>query len=98
LSDVRSIPRSRTNSQFNQQSLPEALASWQIGYEHIAELQGYEDRISQILSHAGRQRLERGTECMLLAAERLLLTEVPSGQALWRLRSCFSCLSLILWP
>jgi Protein of unknown function, DUF488 len=38
--DVRSIPRSRTNPQFNQQGVPEALASWQIGYEHIAELGG----------------------------------------------------------
>src|ERR1700730_7981445 len=27
--DVRSIPRSRTNPQFNQQGLPEALAPWQ---------------------------------------------------------------------
>lgn len=38
--DVRSMPRSRANPQFNQQSLPEALAPWQIGYEHIAELGG----------------------------------------------------------
>lgn len=38
--DVRSMPRSRTNPQFNQQSLPEALAPWQIGYQHIAELGG----------------------------------------------------------
>ena len=38
--DVRSMPRSRTNPQFNQQSLPEALVPWQIGYEHIAELGG----------------------------------------------------------
>jgi uncharacterized protein (DUF488 family) len=38
--DVRAIPRSRTNPQFNQQSLPEALAPWQIGYQHIAELGG----------------------------------------------------------
>ena len=30
--DVRSMPRSRTNPQFNQESLPEALAPWQIGY------------------------------------------------------------------
>jgi hypothetical protein len=37
---VRSIPRSRTNPQFNQHGLPEALAPWQIGYEHIAELGG----------------------------------------------------------
>ena len=26
--DVRSMPRARTNPQFNQQSLPEALAPW----------------------------------------------------------------------
>jgi uncharacterized protein (DUF488 family) len=38
--DVRSIPRSRTNPQFNRDSLPEALAAWQIGYQHIAELGG----------------------------------------------------------
>jgi hypothetical protein len=36
--DVRSIPRSRTNPQFNQHGLPETLAPWQIGYEHFAEL------------------------------------------------------------
>jgi Protein of unknown function, DUF488 len=34
------MPRSRTNPHFNQQSLPEALAPWQIGYQHIAELGG----------------------------------------------------------
>lgn len=38
--DVRSIPRSRTNPQFNQDTLPEALTPYQIGYEHIAALGG----------------------------------------------------------
>jgi uncharacterized protein (DUF488 family) len=38
--DVRSIPRSRTNPQFNQELLPGTLEPWQIGYEHIAELGG----------------------------------------------------------
>jgi uncharacterized protein (DUF488 family) len=38
--DVRSVPRSRTNPQFNQQELPEELSSWQIDYEHFAELGG----------------------------------------------------------
>lgn len=37
---MRSIPRSRTNPQFNGESLPESLAPWQIGVEHIAELGG----------------------------------------------------------
>ena len=34
------MPRSRTNPQFNQQDLPDSLAPWHIGYEHIAELGG----------------------------------------------------------
>jgi uncharacterized protein (DUF488 family) len=38
--DVRSMPRSRTNPQFNQQGLSEVLAPCQIGYEHMAELGG----------------------------------------------------------
>jgi uncharacterized protein (DUF488 family) len=38
--DVRSMPRSRTNPQFNSRSLAEDLAARQIGYEHIAELGG----------------------------------------------------------
>ena len=29
--DIRSVPRSRTNPQFNLDALPEALAAWQIG-------------------------------------------------------------------
>src|SRR3712207_4120749 len=38
--DVRMVPRSRTNPQFNRDALPESLAGYQIGYEHIAELGG----------------------------------------------------------
>ena len=38
--DVRSVPRSRTNPQFNQETLLGTLAPFQIGYEHIAELGG----------------------------------------------------------
>jgi uncharacterized protein (DUF488 family) len=38
--DVRTVPRSRTNPQYNKDTLPETLAQFQIGYEHIAELGG----------------------------------------------------------
>ena len=38
--DIRSIPRSRTNPQFNLDALPEALSVWQIGYTRIEELGG----------------------------------------------------------
>ena len=38
--DVRTIPRSRTNPQYNGDALPQSLADYQIGYEHIAALGG----------------------------------------------------------
>jgi uncharacterized protein (DUF488 family) len=38
--DVRTIPRSRTNPQYNLDTLPKSLAEYQIGYEHIAALGG----------------------------------------------------------
>jgi uncharacterized protein (DUF488 family) len=38
--DVRAIPRSRTNPQFNRETLPKTLSNFEIGYEYIAELGG----------------------------------------------------------
>ena len=40
LVDVRKIPRSRTNPQFNADALPDALGQWQIGHRRIEELGG----------------------------------------------------------
>jgi uncharacterized protein (DUF488 family) len=40
LADVRAIPRSRTNPQFNIDALPPELAAYGIGYEHFPELGG----------------------------------------------------------
>jgi uncharacterized protein (DUF488 family) len=38
--DVRTVPRSRTNPQYNRDTLPTTLALFQISYEHIAALGG----------------------------------------------------------
>jgi uncharacterized protein (DUF488 family) len=38
--DIRKIPRSRSNPQFNQDTLPGALAALDISYEHVAALGG----------------------------------------------------------
>ena len=38
--DIRTVPRSRTNPQYNADSLPEALAPYQISHTRIAELGG----------------------------------------------------------
>ena len=42
--DVRTIPRSRTNPQFNSEMLPNSLSSVGIGYEHLAALGGLRGR------------------------------------------------------
>lgn len=42
--DVRTVPRSRTNPQYNLDRLPEALAAWQIRHRYIAELGGLRGR------------------------------------------------------
>ena len=44
LVDVRSVPRSRTNPQFNVDVLPEALAVAGIGYRHLPVLGGLRHR------------------------------------------------------
>ena len=44
LVDVRSIPRSRTNPQYNLDSLPETLSAWQISHTIIPELGGRRSR------------------------------------------------------
>ena len=40
VADIRKMPRSRTNPQFNEAALPQSLADFQIGYEHVASLGG----------------------------------------------------------
>lgn len=41
LIDVRTVPRSRHNPQFNRDTLPAALAQAGIGYEHSSGLGGF---------------------------------------------------------
>ena len=41
LMDVRTVPRSRHNPQFNRETLPDELAANGIGYEHVAGLGGF---------------------------------------------------------
>jgi uncharacterized protein (DUF488 family) len=40
LADVRTIPRSRMNPQFNKEAMPESLAAFGIAYVHISALGG----------------------------------------------------------
>jgi uncharacterized protein (DUF488 family) len=40
VADIRKVPMSRANPQFNIDTLPDALAAFQISYEHMAALGG----------------------------------------------------------
>jgi uncharacterized protein (DUF488 family) len=40
VADVRTVPRSRTNPQYNQDTLPNALETFHIGYRHFVALGG----------------------------------------------------------
>jgi uncharacterized protein (DUF488 family) len=44
VADVRSVPRSRTNPQYDRDRLPQSLAAFHIGYEHIVPLGGLRGR------------------------------------------------------
>ena len=46
--DVRTVPRSRTNPQYNEDALPDGLAPWQIGYRRIAALGGLRGRSKDV--------------------------------------------------
>ncbi|TMH55769.1 MAG: DUF488 domain-containing protein, partial [Betaproteobacteria bacterium] len=44
IADVRTVPRSRTNPQYNRETLPGALAEFDIAYNHLAALGGLRGR------------------------------------------------------
>ena len=46
--DVRTIPRSRTNPQYNRETLPGSLSEFQISYEHVVELGGRRPRQPEV--------------------------------------------------
>jgi uncharacterized protein (DUF488 family) len=46
LCDVRAVPRSRTNPQYNREALPDSLRP--IAYEHMAELGGLRSRVRDV--------------------------------------------------
>lgn len=46
--DIRSIPKSRRNPDYNLDALPERLARYQIGHTHIAELGGLRSKVRAV--------------------------------------------------
>lgn len=48
--DIRTIPKSRTNPQYNKETLPERLGAFNIGYEYIDELGGLRSKSKDVQS------------------------------------------------
>jgi len=46
--DVRTAPRSRSNPQFNRDTLPATLSEFEIDYEHVAQLGGLRPRSQSV--------------------------------------------------
>src|SRR3569623_1173685 len=48
VADIRSVPRSRTNPQYDADRLGESLGRYRIGYTHIAELGGLRGKAKDV--------------------------------------------------
>jgi uncharacterized protein (DUF488 family) len=48
LGDVRTVPRSRTNPQYNREALPDSLRPHEISYEHMAAMGGLRRRVREV--------------------------------------------------
>jgi len=96
--DVRKMPRSRANPQFNSDSLPEALAARQIGYRHVAALGGLRGRASEL--GPSPNTLWRNKSFRNYADYALTLSfkeGLAELVALGRLRTCAIMCSEVLW-
>jgi uncharacterized protein (DUF488 family) len=51
VADIRTVPRSRTNPQFNKDTLPDALMAFGVAYEHIAALGGLRGKTRSLPSN-----------------------------------------------
>lgn len=60
LVDVRTVPRSRHNPQFDRDSLPVVLATYGIGYQHVAGLGGFRRTLAGSVNTGWRNLSFRG--------------------------------------
>ena len=95
---IRTIPRSRTNPQYNLDTLPDELQPYQIGHCRIAELGGLRGRTHEVppevngfwnnrsfhnyADHALSDDFERGLE-ELLAVSAERRTAIMCSEAVW---------------
>lgn len=96
--DIRSVPRSRTNPQFNLDLLPQELAPWQISHTQIPELGGLRRKSKSVptdvngfwvnpsfhnyADYALSDEFQRGL-LRLLALSRDLRCAIMCSEAVW---------------
>ena len=96
--DVRTVPRSRTNPQYNFDVLGQELQQWQVGYERIAGLGGLRGRSHEVApevngywqnqsfhnyaDYALSDAFERGLEQLLSVAAERR-TAIMCAEAVW---------------
>jgi uncharacterized protein (DUF488 family) len=69
VADVRTVPRSRHNPQFNRETLPDALAAAGIGYVHLAGLGGLRRALADSVNTGWRNASFRGFADYMQTAE-----------------------------
>ncbi len=69
VADVRTVPRSRHNPQFNRETLPEALAAAGLGYLHLPGLGGLRQAIPDSPNQGWRNASFRGFADYMLTPE-----------------------------
>jgi uncharacterized protein (DUF488 family) len=98
--DVRTVPRSRTNPQYNETVMPDELEPWQIGYDRIAELGGLRSRAHDVpadvnglwrnqsfhnyADYALSEAFARGLDALLRIADDRPTTIMCSEAVWWR--------------
>ena len=95
--DVRSIPRSRTNPQFNSDSLRESLAAVEIDYAHLAALGGRRGRSKRAPSPNTLWRVEAFRNYADYAATGVFRAGLEQLKTLCAHRSCAIMCAEALW-
>jgi uncharacterized protein (DUF488 family) len=94
--DVRTVPRSRHNPQFNRETLPRSLQEADVGYEHAPELGGFRRPSSRSKNGGWRNASFRGyadymqTAAFAVAIERL-------AERAHRQRLALMCAEAVPW-
>ena len=96
LLDVRTVPRSRRNPQFNRETLPQALAAQGIAYEHLPGLGGLRHARRDSVNTGWRNASFRGYADYMqtdeFARNLAVLTELES-----RHRTAIMCAEAVPW-